>query len=112
MKTIFQLIAVIALLVIAYVFYQNRKQPLPTDTTKFEKAIDSLRIEIEKDKQKMKSYDSTIEVQNQKIKKLNKKLAATAEEANQEQKAHEEDIKRINSMSRNAVAAEFTDLFK
>lgn len=92
-------------------FLVKKSQPLP-DVSIYTNRIDSLNQEIEKDKGKLATYDSISNVQEKKIARLQQRLKNTAGEAAQEQKEHEEDIKRIRAMSNNDIAAAFTESFK
>jgi hypothetical protein len=60
----------------------------------------------------MLRLDSLVDIQKNKINKLENKLSKTAAEAAKEQKEHEEDLKRINAMSNSDVAALFAESFK
>ena len=92
-------------------FLAKDKQPLP-DVSIYQNRIDSLTREIEKDKSKFATYDSISNAQQKKIAQLEGRLQNTAGRAAQEQKEHEEDLKRIRSMSNNDIAAAFTESFK
>jgi hypothetical protein len=92
-------------------FLVKKDQPLP-DVSIYENRIDSLQKEIEKDKSKLTTYDSISKAQEGKIARLEGRLKNTAGRAAQEQKEHEEDLKRIRSMSNNDIAAAFTESFK
>lgn len=112
MKTLLQIIVVIALVVLTYTYYQNKKVGVKLDVSKYEKQIDSLNGEIKNTKQQFQKLDSLNKVQEQKINKLNNKLSKIADEAAKEHKQHEKDINHIAAMSDNDVAALFTKSFK
>ena len=92
-------------------FLVKENQSLP-DVSIYENRIDSLAKEIEKDKSKLTTYDSISKAQDQKIVRLEGRLKTTAGKAAQEQKEHQEDLKRIRSMSTNDITAAFTESFK
>jgi len=96
---------------IVYSRFFKPQEKLP-DTSVYERRIDSLNNEIELNNKKMLQLDSLVDIQENKINRLEKKLSKTAAEAAKEQKEHEEDLKRINAMSNSDVAALFAESFK
>lgn len=82
------------------------------DTSRYDKTVDSLNIEIGKHNLKVDSLTASIEERNKKIDAYSTELTKLKNKLDKERKAHEADINRINVMSNADIASEFTNAFK
>lgn len=82
------------------------------DTSHYEKTIDSLKSITRQHNIKIDSLNKSIDERTAKIAEYDNQLSNLKNKLNNEKKAHETDINRINSLSNRDVSSEFTNAFK
>jgi chromosome segregation ATPase len=113
-KIKYNVIILILLIIIGGFVYALMFKPTEgvIDTSRYEKTVDSLNIEINKHNLKVDSLTASIEERNKKINQYSIELGKLKNKLDKEKKAHEANINRINAMSNADIASEFTNAFE
>lgn len=113
-KIKYNVIILILLIVIFGFIYAMMFKPSAgvIDTSRYDKTVDSLNIEINKHNLRVDSLTASIAERNKKIDEYSIELGRLKNKLDKQKKAHEADINRINAMSNADIASEFTNAFK
>ena len=104
------IIALIGCVMMYFVFAKSNQGII--DTSHYQKTIDSLNSIVHQHDIKIDSLNKSINERTAKIAEYSNQLSNLKNKLNNEKKAHETDINRINSLSNRDISSEFANSFK